>query len=128
MSAKATPQGSTMKAIVYREYGSPDVLGLQEVAKPVPKDDEVLVRVQAASLNPLDWHLLRGLPYIVRPTAGWLKPKRNIPGVDVAGIVEAVGGNVRTSNRVTRCSARRAGPAPSTSAGPRSSSCASRPT
>ena len=94
MSAKATPQGSTMKAIVYREYGSPDVLGLQEVAKPVPKDDEVLVRVHAAALNPLDWHLLRGLPYIVRPTAGWLKPKRNIPGVDVAGIVEAVGRNV----------------------------------
>ena len=94
MSAKATPQGSTMKAIVYREYGSPDVLGLQEVAKPVPKDDEVLVRVQAASLNPLDWHLLRGLPYIVRPTAGWLKPKRNITGVDVAGVVEAVGRNV----------------------------------
>ena len=94
MSAKATPQGSTMKAIVYREYGSPDVLGLQEVAKPVPKDDEVLVRVHAASLNPLDWHLLRGLPYIVRPTAGWLKPKRNITGVDVAGVVEAVGRNV----------------------------------
>ncbi len=94
MSAKATPQGSTMKAIVYREYGSPDVLGLQEVAKPVPKDDEVLVRVHTASLNPLDWHLLRGLPYIVRPTSGWLKPKRNITGVDVAGVVEAVGRNV----------------------------------
>ncbi|MGI8828972.1 MAG: NAD(P)-dependent alcohol dehydrogenase [Candidatus Limnocylindria bacterium] len=83
-----------MKAIVYRTYGSPDVLKLQEVDKPMPGDGDVLVRVQAASVNPLDWHLLRGLPYIVRPTAGWRKPKRNIPGVDVAGVVEAVGRNV----------------------------------
>ncbi len=94
MSAKATAQGSTMKAIVYYKYGSPDVLALEEVDKPVVKDDDVLVRVHAASVNPLDWHLMRGLPYIVRPTAGWLKPKRNIPGVDVAGVVEAVGRNV----------------------------------
>ena len=83
-----------MKAIVYRRYGSPDVLELQEVAKPEPKDGDVLVRVHAAALNPLDWHLLRGMPYIVRPTAGWRTPKRNIPGVDVAGVVEAVGRNV----------------------------------
>lgn len=83
-----------MKAIVYRTYGSPDVLELQEVDKPMPGDGDVLVRVQAASVNPLDWHLLRGRPYIVRPTAGWRKPKRNIPGVDVAGVVEAVGRNV----------------------------------
>ncbi len=94
MSATATAHGSTMKAIVYRRYGSPDVLGLEDVDKPVVKDGDVLVRVHAASVNPLDWHLLRGLPYIVRPTAGWLKPKRNIPGVDVAGVVEAVGRNV----------------------------------
>ena len=83
-----------MKAIVYRNYGSPDVLRLEEVPKPVPKDGEVLVRVHAASVNPLDWHLLRGKPYIVRATSGWRKPKRNIPGVDVAGIVEAVGRDV----------------------------------
>jgi NADPH:quinone reductase-like Zn-dependent oxidoreductase len=83
-----------MKAIVYRTYGSPDVLRLEEVAKPVPKDGDVLVRVHAASVNPLDWHLLRGKPYIVRPTSGWRKPKRNIPGVDVAGVVEAVGRDV----------------------------------
>ncbi len=83
-----------MKAIVYRKYGSPDILELQDIGKPVVKDDEVLVRVHAASVNPLDWHLLRGLPYIVRPTAGWRKPKRNIPGVDVAGVVEAVGRSV----------------------------------
>ncbi len=83
-----------MKAIVYRTYGSPDILRLEEVPKPVPKDGEVLVRVHAASVNPLDWHLLRGKPYIVRPTSGWRKPKRNIPGVDVAGVVEAVGRDV----------------------------------
>jgi NADPH:quinone reductase-like Zn-dependent oxidoreductase len=83
-----------MKAIVYRRYGSPDVLRLQEVDKPSPKSGEVLVRVHAAAVNPLDWHLLRGQPYIVRPTSGWLKPKRNIPGVDVAGVVEAVGTDV----------------------------------
>jgi NADPH:quinone reductase-like Zn-dependent oxidoreductase len=83
-----------MKAIVYRRYGSPDVLRLEEVDKPVPKDGDVLVRVRAASVNPLDWHLLRGKPYIVRPTSGWRRPKRNIPGVDVAGVVEAVGRDV----------------------------------
>ena len=83
-----------MKAIVYRQYGSPDVLELQDVPKPVPKDHEALVRVRAASVNPLDWHVLRGMPYIVRATAGWRTPKRHIPGVDVAGIVEAVGANV----------------------------------
>ena len=83
-----------MKAIVYRRYGSPDVLRLEDVDKPVVKDGDVLVRVHAAALNPLDWHLLRGKPYIVRPTAGWLKPKRNIPGIDVAGVVEAVGSGV----------------------------------
>jgi NADPH:quinone reductase-like Zn-dependent oxidoreductase len=85
---------SPMKAIVYRKYGSPDVLRLEEVDKPTVKDGEVLIRVHAAAVNPLDWHLLRGMPYIVRPTSGWLRPKRNIPGVDVAGLVEAVGRNV----------------------------------
>ena len=83
-----------MKAIVYRTYGSPDVLALEDIAKPVPGDGDVLVRVRAAAVNPLDWHLLRGIPYIVRATAGWSKPKRNTPGVDVAGVVEAVGRNV----------------------------------
>jgi len=83
-----------MKAIVYRSYGSPDILRLEEVPDPVVKNGDVLVRVRAASVNPLDWHLLRGKPYIVRPTSGWRKPKRNIPGVDVAGVVEAVGRDV----------------------------------
>jgi NADPH:quinone reductase-like Zn-dependent oxidoreductase len=83
-----------MKAIVYRRYGSPDRLRLEDVPKPEVNDGEVLVRVHAAAVNPLDWHLLRGTPYIVRPTSGWLKPKRNIPGIDVAGVVEAVGRSV----------------------------------
>ena len=83
-----------MKAIVYRKYGPPDVLELQEVDKPVVKDDEVLVRVCAASVNPLDWHYMRGKPYLVRAQAGLLRPKRNTLGVDVAGMVEAVGKNV----------------------------------
>ena len=87
-------QERTMKAIVYRRYGSPDILALTDVPKPVVKDSDVLVRVRAASVNPLDWHLLRGLPYIARQSGGWRKPKRNIPGVDVAGVVEAVGRDV----------------------------------
>ncbi|HEX7197642.1 MAG TPA: NAD(P)-dependent alcohol dehydrogenase [Candidatus Limnocylindria bacterium] len=83
-----------MKAIVYRTYGSPDILRLEEVPRPEVRDGDVLVRVHAAAVNPLDWHLLRGQPYIVRPTSGWRTPKRNIPGVDVAGVVEAVGRDV----------------------------------
>ena len=83
-----------MRAIVYRQYGSPDVLRLEDVPKPTPKDGEVLVRVHAAALNALDWHMLRGKPYIARMSVGWLKPRRTIPGVDVGGTVEAVGAGV----------------------------------
>jgi NADPH:quinone reductase-like Zn-dependent oxidoreductase len=83
-----------MKAIVYRKYGSPDVLELQEMDKPVVKGDEVLVRVHAASLNPVDWHTLTGKPYIVHIESGLLKPKRQRLGSDVAGQVEAVGRDV----------------------------------
>jgi NADPH:quinone reductase-like Zn-dependent oxidoreductase len=83
-----------MRAIIYTEYGSPDVLRLSEVAKPVPNEGEVLVRIRAAALNPLDWHYLRGTPYLVRLLAGWRKPKVPGLGVDVAGTVEAVGRNV----------------------------------
>ena len=84
-----------MKAIVYHKYGSPEVLELQEIDKPVVKDDDVLVRVHAASVNPADWHLLIGTPYLVRIVAGLFKPKHTIPGIDVAGRVEAVGRNVK---------------------------------
>lgn len=83
-----------MKAIVYREYGSPDVLRLEDVEKPTPGDDEVLVKVRAAAVNPLDWHFLRGTPYFMRLGAGLLRPKVTRLGVDFAGTVEAVGGKV----------------------------------
>ena len=84
-----------MKAIVYHNYGSPDVLKLEEVEKPTPSDDEVLIKVQAASVNPQDWHLMRADPFLVRLMAGLLRPKNIILGVDVAGRVEAVGLNVK---------------------------------
>ncbi|MFC2023182.1 NAD(P)-dependent alcohol dehydrogenase [Chloroflexota bacterium] len=80
-----------MKAIIQTEYGSPDVLQLQEVEKPTHKDDEVLVKVRAASVNAGDWHRLRADPFLVRLMAGLLKPKYPILGFDVAGCVEAVG-------------------------------------
>ncbi|MCI0350423.1 MAG: NAD(P)-dependent alcohol dehydrogenase, partial [Acidobacteriales bacterium] len=84
-----------MKAIVYTQYGPPDVLQFKEVATPTPADDEVLIKVRAASVNPLDWRLMRGKPLIVRIMMGGLrKPKTTRPGVDVAGQVEAVGINV----------------------------------
>ena len=83
-----------MKAIVYRCYGSPDVLALEDVEKPTPTDDEVLVRVHAASVNPLDWHYMRGSPYIMRLGTGIGAPKDPRMGVDFAGTVEAVGSNV----------------------------------
>src|SRR5436305_3646774 len=86
-----------MKAIVYHTYGSPDVLKLEEVEKPTPKDNEVLVKVHAASVNAGDWaHLLRGKPFLMRLMGfGLLKPKHQILGTDIAGRVEAVGRNVK---------------------------------
>jgi len=85
-----------MKAIVYTKYGSPDVLELKEVAKPAPKDDEVLIKVHAASVNALDWHLLTADIFLVRLMGmGLRKPKNQILGADIAGRVEAVGKNVR---------------------------------
>jgi NADPH:quinone reductase-like Zn-dependent oxidoreductase len=84
-----------MKAIVRHEYGSPDVLKLEEVPKPTPRDDEVLIKIHAASLNAYDWRLLRGKPFVIRMAGGGvLKPKNEILGADVAGKVEAVGRNV----------------------------------
>ena len=83
-----------MKAIVYTKYGTPDVLELKEVEKPFPKDDEVLVKVYAASINDWDWGLLQG-DFINRMLNGFLKPKRKILGSDIAGRIEAIGKNVR---------------------------------
>ena len=85
-----------MRAIVYHTYGSPDVLKLEEVQKPVPQDDEVLVKIHATSVNAGDWHLLRAKPFLMRLMGyGLLKPKNTILGSDIAGRVEAVGRNVK---------------------------------
>src|SRR5215212_8670321 len=84
-----------MRAIVQDKYGSPDVLQLRDVDKPVVKDDEALVRVRAAAVNIGDWHLLRGVPYVMRTVSGLLKPRRAVPGLDIAGQVEAVGRMVK---------------------------------
>ncbi|HLL40095.1 MAG TPA: NAD(P)-dependent alcohol dehydrogenase [Rubrobacteraceae bacterium] len=83
-----------MKAIVYTKYGPPEVLQLKEVSKPIPKDDEVLIKVQAVSVNRSDWEGLRGKPLYAR-IGGLLKPRRQILGSDVAGRVEMAGRNVR---------------------------------
>ena len=84
-----------MKAIVYRQYGSPDVLKLEEVAKPTPAHNELLIRVRAASVNPLDWHFMRGTPYIARMRIGLGRPKFTRLGDDFSGTVEAIGKDVR---------------------------------
>lgn len=90
------PAGTqSMKAIVYRCYGSPDVVKLEDIAKPALADDRLLVKVRAASVNPLDWHYMEGKPYIMRPMAGVGAPKDIRLGVDFAGTVEAVGKNVK---------------------------------
>jgi NADPH:quinone reductase-like Zn-dependent oxidoreductase len=83
-----------MKAIVYEHYGPPDVLQFKEIATPAPADDEVLIHVRAASVNPLDWHFMRGEPWFIRLMTGLRKPKDERLGVDVAGMVEAAGRNV----------------------------------
>ncbi|TSA17853.1 NAD(P)-dependent alcohol dehydrogenase, partial [bacterium] len=83
-----------MKAIVYHNYGSPDVLQCEEIEMPTAGDEEVLIKVRAASVNPLDWHFVRGIPYFLRMMAGLSKPKSTRLGVDLAGKVEAVGRNV----------------------------------
>ena len=94
-AAFGTPAASQMKAFVHHEYGSPDVLRLEDVPKPVPGDDEILVRVRAAAANPLDWHLIEGAPYVARLLAmGALAPEIQRVGVDFAGTVESVGRNV----------------------------------
>ena len=80
-----------MKVIVQDKYGSPDVLQLKDIDKPVVKDDGVLVRVHAAAVNIGDWHLPRGMPYAVRLVSGLLKPRHDVPGLDIAGQVNAAG-------------------------------------
>jgi NADPH:quinone reductase-like Zn-dependent oxidoreductase len=83
-----------MKAIVYSNYGSPDVPKCEEIEKPTAGDDEVLIKVRAPSVNPVDWHLMRGELYFVRAMTGLRKPKVTRLGADLAGQVDAVGRNV----------------------------------
>ena len=84
-----------MKAIVNTQYGSPDVLRMLEVAKPTPKENEVLIKIHAVAVNAADWHLLKADPFLVRLQFGLFKPKYTILGADIAGRVEAVGQNVK---------------------------------
>jgi NADPH:quinone reductase-like Zn-dependent oxidoreductase len=83
-----------MKAIVYEHYGPPDVLECRELDKPSPGDDEVLIKVRAAAINPLDWRMMEGKPRLIRLALSRKLPKVRIPGIDVAGVVEAIGRNV----------------------------------
>src|SRR4051812_25774500 len=83
-----------MQAIVYHTYGSPDVLRLEDVQKPAPQDDQVLVKVVAASVAAGEWHLLRADPFLIRLMSGLLRPKHTILGAALAGRVEAVGHSV----------------------------------
>jgi NADPH:quinone reductase-like Zn-dependent oxidoreductase len=98
--ARPTPSptrdsGERMKAIVYHDYGPPDVLQLADIPKPLPNDHQVLIKVRAAAANPLDWHYLRGTPYLIRIVeSGWFKPVDPLLGADVAGQVVAVGKRV----------------------------------
>jgi NADPH:quinone reductase-like Zn-dependent oxidoreductase len=83
-----------MKAMIYERYGGPDVVEAREVEKPELADEGMLVRVQAASVNPYDWHMLTGTPYLVRLSAGLSRPKSPLLGGDFSGTVEAVGADV----------------------------------
>ena len=87
-----------MQAVVYSTYGNPEVLRLEEVESPEPKEDEVLIKVCAASINSWDWDMLTGKPYPYRLLSGIVKPKRKIIGCDVAGIITAIGGKVTKFN------------------------------
>ena len=87
--------GETMQAVVYSEYGTADVLRFEKTAKPLPNDNQLLVQVKAASVNPLDWHYMRGMPYLMRfMGTGPRKPADPRMGADVAGVVVAVGKDV----------------------------------
>ena len=106
---RAYPRIETVKALVQDKYGSPDVLELRDIDKPIVGDGDLLVRVRAAAVDPGVWHLMTGLPYLVRVMGYGLRaPRVQVRGTDVAGHVAAVGENV------TRCSAPATAPLPST--------------
>jgi len=96
-SGPTAPSGAAprMKAVVYRCYGPPDVLRVEDVAKPTIADDQILVKVRAASINPLEWHYMRGTPYVMRFEVGFGRPTDPRIGVDFAGTVESVGSGVK---------------------------------
>jgi NADPH:quinone reductase-like Zn-dependent oxidoreductase len=94
-AASHADHADPMQALIYPCYGSPDVLQLESIEKPIPSDNEVLVKIKAAGVNPLDWHYLRGSPYIMRLGTGLGAPDETRLGVDFAGTVEAVGKNVK---------------------------------
>ena len=101
--AQSASPAPRMKAIVYREFGSPDVLRLEEIAKPIPDDDQVLVRVRAASVNPLDWHFMEGSPYVARISGfGFLRPLETRLGF--RSYRDRVFLYVETGTRSPRCS------------------------
>ncbi len=93
-SDRTAVPGDPMKAFIYCDYGSPDVLKFVDIEKPVPGDSQVLIRVRAASVNPLDWHFMQGEPYIARMVMGLRKPADIRLGVDFSGVVEGVGRSV----------------------------------
>src|SRR3954465_13765616 len=117
-----------MKAIVQDRYGLPDVLRLEDIDTPVANDDQVLVRVQAAAVNIGDWHLRRGTPYVMRMATGPFKPRHDVPGLDLAGQVEAVGKAVTQLQPGKEVSAGAEAPLPSMYALTRATSCRSRRT
>ena len=85
-----------MKAILYNNYGSPDVLRMEDIERPIPGDNEVLIKVHAVSINSWDWDMLTGTPFEYRFISGLLKPKSTkLHGCDIAGQVEEVGNNVK---------------------------------
>ena len=90
----ASAEGATFRAVVHDRYGGPDALTIRDLPMPELDADSVLVRVHASSVNALDWHLLRGEPYVARLVGGLRRPKESRRGVDVAGVVEAVGSDV----------------------------------
>lgn len=90
-SASPAALGQPMQAAIHRCYGSADVVRIESIERPVPSDHGVLVRVRATSINPLDWHLMHGEPYILRANSGWGAPKDTAMGTDFAGTVVAVG-------------------------------------
>lgn len=85
-----------MKALVFTKYGSPEILQLKEITKPTPKENEVLVKIHATAVNDYDWSMIRGKPYLYRLLFGLLKPKHQIPGMELSGTIEALGTNAKS--------------------------------